>query len=51
VHTPRIGAGQSGGAWDAVEEIIRDTLTAKGVRVTVYDLPPRRQTVGVELFM
>jgi O-acetyl-ADP-ribose deacetylase (regulator of RNase III) len=51
VHTPRIGAGQSGGAWDAVEEIIRATLTAKGVRVTVYDLPPRRQTVGVELFM
>lgn len=50
VHLPRIGAGQSGGSWDTVEEIIRDTLIAKGVRVTVYDLPPKRQTVGAELF-
>jgi hypothetical protein len=50
VHMPRIGAGQSGGTWDTVEEIIRDTLIAKGVRVTVYDLPPRRQTTGAELF-
>jgi O-acetyl-ADP-ribose deacetylase (regulator of RNase III) len=51
VHTPRIGAGQSGGAWDTVEEIIRDTLTAKGVRVTVYDLPPKRQAAGVGLLI
>jgi len=29
VHTPRIGAGQSGGTWDTVEEIIRDTLTPR----------------------
>jgi O-acetyl-ADP-ribose deacetylase (regulator of RNase III) len=51
VHTPRIGAGQSGGAWDTVEEIIRDTLIAKGVRVTVYDLPPERQATGAELLI
>jgi O-acetyl-ADP-ribose deacetylase (regulator of RNase III) len=51
VHTPRIGAGQSGGTWDTVEEIIRDTLTAKGVRVTVYDLPPRRQGTSAELLI
>jgi len=51
VHMPRIGAGQSGGSWDTVEEIIRDTLTAKSVRVTVYDLPPERQTRGAELFI
>jgi hypothetical protein len=51
VHTPRIGGGQSGGAWDTVEEIIRDTLVAKGVHVTVYDLPPKRQTAGAELLL
>ncbi len=51
VHLPRIGAGQSGGSWDTVEEIIRDTLTSNGVRVTVYDLPPKRQTSGVELLI
>jgi hypothetical protein len=51
VHLPRIGSGQSGGAWDIVEEIIRNTLTARGVRATVYDLPPRRQTVGAELLI
>jgi O-acetyl-ADP-ribose deacetylase (regulator of RNase III) len=49
VHIPRIGTGQSGGMWDTVEEIIRDTLTAKGVHVTVYDLPPKRQAAGDEL--
>jgi O-acetyl-ADP-ribose deacetylase (regulator of RNase III) len=43
VHLPRIGTGQSGGAWNTVEEIIRDTLIAKGVQVTIYDLPPKRQ--------
>ena len=51
VHTPRIGAGQSGGSWNMVEEIIRDTLTAKGVRVTVYDLPPKRQAADTELLI
>jgi O-acetyl-ADP-ribose deacetylase (regulator of RNase III) len=49
VHTPRIGAGQSGGTWNTVEEIIRDTLIVKGVRVTVYELPPKRQTAAAEL--
>ncbi len=51
VHTPRIGMGQSGGAWDTVEQIIRDTVTAKGVNVIVYDLPPKRQAVGTELLI
>ncbi len=49
VHLPRIGTGQSGGAWNTVEEIIRDTLVAKGIRVTIYDLPPKRQATGTEL--
>ncbi|MFZ0496848.1 MAG: ImmA/IrrE family metallo-endopeptidase, partial [Methylocella sp.] len=51
VNLPRIGAGQSGGSWDTVEEIIRDTLIAKGVRVTIYDLPPRRLNAGAELLI
>jgi len=51
VHMPRIGAGQSGGAWNTVEEIIRETLIAKGVPVTVYDLPPRRQPETAELLI
>ena len=51
VHLPRIGAGQSGGSWDTVEEIIRDTLVAQGIRVTVYDLPPKRQTTEAELLL
>jgi O-acetyl-ADP-ribose deacetylase (regulator of RNase III) len=51
VHLPRIGTGQSGGAWDTVEEIIRDTLVAGGLRVTVYDLPPRRQAIGSGLLI
>ena len=50
VHMPKIGAGQSGGSWEAVEEIVQDALIAKGVRATVYDPPPRRQNTGVELF-
>lgn len=51
VHLPRIGTGQSGGAWDTVEEIIRDTLVAAGLHVTVYDLPPRRQAIGSGLLI
>jgi O-acetyl-ADP-ribose deacetylase (regulator of RNase III) len=51
VHLPRIGAGQSGGSWDTVEEIIRDTLVAQGVSVTIYDLPPTRQTTEAQLLI
>ena len=42
VHMPRLGAGQSGGSWDTVEEIVRDTLVNEGIAVMVYDLPPKR---------
>ncbi len=51
VHLPRLGAGQSGGKWDTVEEIIRDTLIAKHLPVTVYDLPPKRQAEEAQLFV
>jgi O-acetyl-ADP-ribose deacetylase (regulator of RNase III) len=45
VHLPRIGAGQSGGSWDTVEEIVRSALLAEDVAVTVYDLPPKRAPI------
>jgi len=51
VHLPRIGAGQSRGSWDTVEEIIRDTLISEGVRVRVYDLPPPPQTTSSQLLI
>jgi O-acetyl-ADP-ribose deacetylase (regulator of RNase III) len=45
IHMPRIGAGEAGGSWNIIEGIIRDTLIARGVNVTVYDLPSKQ--VGV----
>jgi O-acetyl-ADP-ribose deacetylase (regulator of RNase III) len=42
VHMPRIGAGEAGGSWNVIEGIIRETLTTKGLRVAIYDLPSRR---------
>lgn len=39
VHMPRIGAGVAGGNWDVIEQIVRSTLAAHSVDVTVYDLP------------
>jgi len=31
VHMPRLGAGQSGGQWETVEEIVRSTLVTDDV--------------------
>jgi Zn-dependent peptidase ImmA (M78 family)/O-acetyl-ADP-ribose deacetylase (regulator of RNase III) len=39
VHMPRIGAGQAGGSWGIIEELIGQEICARGVLVTVYDLP------------
>ena len=39
VHMPRIGAGQGGGDWDVVSDLIRSVLVCQGIPVTVYDLP------------
>ena len=35
VHAPRFGAGLSGGDWNKIEQIIKETIT---VDVTIYDL-------------
>jgi hypothetical protein len=39
MHMPRIGAGQAGGSWTIIEDVIRRTCCDAGVQVTVYDLP------------
>ena len=39
VHMPRLGCGLAGGEWAQVERLIGDELVARGVSVTVYDLP------------
>ena len=38
VHMPRIGSGLAEGEWSATEEIIITELSARNLRVTVYDL-------------
>jgi len=39
VHMPRIGAGQAGGSWDVISELIELSLVRREVEVTVYTLP------------
>jgi O-acetyl-ADP-ribose deacetylase (regulator of RNase III) len=39
VHMPRIGAGQAGGNWDVIQDLIRDAFGRTRQSVTIYDLP------------
>jgi hypothetical protein len=39
LHMPRIGAGQGGGSWVIIEDLIQSVCTAFGLRATIYDLP------------
>jgi hypothetical protein len=39
VHLPRIGAGQAGGSWPIIRDLIEEEIGWKGVKVLVYDLP------------
>ena len=50
VHVPRIGAGQAGGRWPIIAEMIEMSLVDRGIDVTVYDLPgaPRDYTQAGE---
>jgi O-acetyl-ADP-ribose deacetylase (regulator of RNase III) len=41
VHMPRIGCGLAGGHWEEVGCLVEEELSARGIEVTVYDLPPR----------
>ncbi len=39
VHMPRMGTGLAMGSWTNIEQFVQSELVAKGVYVTVYDLP------------
>ncbi len=39
VWMPRIGTGYARGKWDVIESMIETSLTERGVRVVVFDLP------------
>jgi hypothetical protein len=39
LHMPRIGAGQGGGSWVIIEDLIQSVCSAFGLRATIYDLP------------
>jgi hypothetical protein len=39
IHMPRLGAGQAGGSWPIIEEMINEHLCRDGLKVFVYDLP------------
>ena len=43
VHMPKIGTGSAGGEWSVVEELVETEFVRRGLPVTVYDLPPRRE--------
>lgn len=50
VHMPRIGAGQAGGKWEVIEDIIRDAFARIQRTVTIYDLPlgPDRRAASMQ---
>ena len=43
IHLPLIGAGQAGGDWDVISELIEDRLVRRGISVTVYIRPEATQ--------
>jgi O-acetyl-ADP-ribose deacetylase (regulator of RNase III) len=42
VHVPRIGAGQAGGRWDVIAELIHSHVVSRGVPITVHTKPHPR---------
>lgn len=42
VHMPRIGAGEAGGDWRIIRELVTDALVSESISVTVYSLPGTR---------
>jgi O-acetyl-ADP-ribose deacetylase (regulator of RNase III) len=42
VHMPRIGAGEAGGRWAVIEELIDEALVQHDIPTTVYSLPGER---------
>ena len=52
IHMPRIGSGFAGGSWQLIQELIDQILCARGLAVTIYDLPnaPRQSKEQPSLF-
>lgn len=50
VHMPRLGTGGAGGDWQVVEQMVNDSLVARGVTTIVYEPPPRRAGAEADLF-
>ncbi|OBB17710.1 hypothetical protein A5761_10105 [Mycolicibacterium setense] len=46
VHVPRIGAGQAGGRWDVIAELIITQLVDRGIPVTVHTKPSARTSLA-----
>jgi hypothetical protein len=40
---PKIGAGEAGGSWGLISNLIAEELCTKGIRVTVYELPGQKR--------
>jgi len=38
VHGPKFGAGLAGGSWDEIERLIEETICARDIEVTIYEL-------------
>src|SRR5216684_423513 len=49
VQMPRIGAGEAGGSWPVIEEMIQDTLCRRGIAVTICDLPDTHTKEAAQL--
>jgi DNA protecting protein DprA len=39
LHMPRLGAGQAGGNWEVIRELIDGAFVSRGLPVTVYTVP------------
>lgn len=46
VHMPMIGSGQAGGNWSIIFEMIKETLSKKGIEVTIYEIPNQKELKG-----
>jgi O-acetyl-ADP-ribose deacetylase (regulator of RNase III) len=51
IHMPRIGAGNAGGSWKLIEEMIQASICNVGLAATVYSLPDRNASVAPDLFL
>jgi hypothetical protein len=45
IHMPRIGSGEAGGSWELIQQLIDESLSARGLKVTIYTLPASRTSL------